>query len=98
MYPRIVSRPGKAAAIVFVVCALGLAWEFRRPWFQGNLAMVDPGQVIRSAQPTSQLPRLGRRYNLKSILNLRGEVPRIGGTWRKCEQPETGIWPFTIFR
>jgi protein tyrosine phosphatase (PTP) superfamily phosphohydrolase (DUF442 family) len=63
---------GKAALAVVFVCALGLVWEFRRPWFQGNLGIVDPGRVIRSAQPTSQLPQLVRDFHLKSILNLRG--------------------------
>jgi protein tyrosine phosphatase (PTP) superfamily phosphohydrolase (DUF442 family) len=58
-----------------VVCALGLVWEFRRPWFQGNLALVDPGRVIRSAQPTSQLPAWVRDFRIKSILNLRGGTP-----------------------
>jgi hypothetical protein len=66
---------GKAAIAVVIVFALGLAWEFRRPWFQGNLGIVDPGRVIRSAQPTSQLPRLVRDFHLKSILNLRGGTP-----------------------
>jgi protein tyrosine phosphatase (PTP) superfamily phosphohydrolase (DUF442 family) len=66
---------GKAAAIVFVVCALSLTWVFRRPWFEGNLAVVDEARVIRSAQPTTQLPRLVTEYNLKSILNLRGGNP-----------------------
>lgn len=63
---------GKIAAVVLFVCALGLVWEFRRPWFQGNLGVVDPGKVIRTAQPTAQLPRWVREFGLKSILNLRG--------------------------
>ena len=57
------------------VCALGLVWEFRRPWFQGNLGIVDPGRVIRSAQPTSQLAQWVKDFQLKSILNLRGGSP-----------------------
>jgi protein tyrosine phosphatase (PTP) superfamily phosphohydrolase (DUF442 family) len=63
---------GKAAVVVVLACAIGLVWEFRRPWFQGNLGIVDPGKVIRTAQPTSQLPQLVKEFHLKSILNLRG--------------------------
>jgi protein tyrosine phosphatase (PTP) superfamily phosphohydrolase (DUF442 family) len=62
-------------AIAAVVGLLGVAWELRRPWFQGNLGIVDPGRVIRSAQPTAQLPRLIREHRLNSILNLRGGSP-----------------------
>ncbi len=49
-----------------------MCWEFRRPWFLGNLGVVDPGLVIRSAQPTSQLDSWARDFGLHSILNLRG--------------------------
>jgi hypothetical protein len=63
------------ASVAAILCAIGLAWEFRRPWFQGNLGVVDPGRVIRSAQPTAELPRLIREYHLGSILNLRGGGP-----------------------
>jgi hypothetical protein len=52
--------------------ALAACWVFRRPWFQGNLAIVDPGRVIRSAQPTTQLGRWIHDYQIRSILNLRG--------------------------
>ena len=73
--PAIVSRPGKPRQLCSWFCALSLTWVFRRPWFEGNLAVVDVGRVIRSAQPTTQLPRLIEEYNLKSILNLRGGNP-----------------------
>jgi hypothetical protein len=62
----------KAAAVVVLVCALALLWVFRRPWFLGNLGVVDTGKVIRSAQPTSELPRWLKQFQLKAILNLRG--------------------------
>jgi protein tyrosine phosphatase (PTP) superfamily phosphohydrolase (DUF442 family) len=74
---------GKAAVIALVVCALSLTWVFRRPWFEGNLAVVDEGRVIRSAQPTSQLPRLVAEYGLRSILNLRGGNP--ADSWYDAE-------------
>jgi protein tyrosine phosphatase (PTP) superfamily phosphohydrolase (DUF442 family) len=63
---------GTAAVLLAIACLVGLCWEFRRPWFQGNLGIVDPGVVIRSAQPTRDLKHWVRDYQLKSILNLRG--------------------------
>jgi protein tyrosine phosphatase (PTP) superfamily phosphohydrolase (DUF442 family) len=66
---------GKAAGVAVFICALAMAWEIRRPLFQGNLGIVDPGRVVRSAQPTSQLPQWVRGHRLKSILNLRGGGP-----------------------
>jgi protein tyrosine phosphatase (PTP) superfamily phosphohydrolase (DUF442 family) len=65
-------RASLAAAGLIVVLVLCLCWVFRRPWFQGNLGIVEAGRVIRSAQPTSQLPGWIRDYGLRSILNLRG--------------------------
>jgi hypothetical protein len=56
---------------VFILILLAV-FAFRRPLFQGNFGVVDPGLVYRSAQPTSDLPRLIREYHLSSILNLRG--------------------------
>ena len=43
-----------------------------RPLVSSNLGTVDPGRVIRAAQPTSQLPQLIKDHHLASILNLRG--------------------------
>ena len=57
-------RPWGCWRTAIIISSIGLAWEFRRPWFQGNLGVVDPGQVIRSAQPTTDLPRLIREYRL----------------------------------
>jgi hypothetical protein len=62
-------------AATAVLLALVLCWVFRRPWFQGNLGVVDAGRVIRSAQPTTQLPGWIRDHQLRSILNLRGGSP-----------------------
>jgi protein tyrosine phosphatase (PTP) superfamily phosphohydrolase (DUF442 family) len=65
----------RTGATVVLVCAIGLSWIFRKPWFLGNLAVVDPGQVMRSAQPTTQLTDWAREYELKSVINLRGGGP-----------------------
>jgi hypothetical protein len=43
-----------------------------RPWLDGNVGVVDPGRVIRSAQPTTGLSGLIKNHHLASILNLRG--------------------------
>jgi len=74
---------GKAAVVAVVVCALSLVLVFRRPWLEGNLGVVDVGRVIRTAQPTSQLPRLVAEYHLRSILNLRGGSP--ADSWYDAE-------------
>ncbi len=62
----------KTAATVVLLCAVSVSWVFRKPWFEGNLGVVDPGQVMRSAQPTTQLNVWARKFELKSVLNLRG--------------------------
>jgi hypothetical protein len=69
---RRLPRVALASSVVVLILALSLGWTFRRPWFQGNLGIVEAGHVIRSAQPTSQLPGWIRDYQLRSILNLRG--------------------------
>jgi protein tyrosine phosphatase (PTP) superfamily phosphohydrolase (DUF442 family) len=71
-------RPWKLAATGVLAWMIATSWVFRRPWFEGNLGVVDPGLVMRSAQPTTQLPDWAKRYRLKSILNLRGGGP---GDW-----------------
>jgi hypothetical protein len=68
-------RLAKTAAVVVLVGTASLCWVFRRPWFQGNFGVVDPGRVMRSAQPTGQLASWVRDYRISSILNLRGGSP-----------------------
>jgi protein tyrosine phosphatase (PTP) superfamily phosphohydrolase (DUF442 family) len=72
---RVRIRPWKLAASVVLAGAVAFAWVFRRPLFEGNLGVVDPGLVIRSAQPATQLTAWAHRYGLKSIVNLRGGGP-----------------------
>jgi len=59
----------RAALILMVLAALV---TFRRPLFQGNFGVVEPGTVYRAAQPQDDLRRWVRMYHLASILNLRG--------------------------
>ena len=90
---------GKIAVVVVFVCALGLVWEFRRPWFQGNLGVVDPGKVIRSAQPTSQLSRWVREFQSQVDPQPAGrKLRRIGGTRPRCGRPTRTAWRTTICR
>ncbi|HKI16923.1 MAG TPA: tyrosine-protein phosphatase [Isosphaeraceae bacterium] len=65
-------RAGTAVAALVFAGSISLGWVFRRPWFEGNLAVLDPGRVIRSAQPTRQLRRWIDGFQLRAILNLRG--------------------------
>jgi predicted protein tyrosine phosphatase len=60
-----------------------LAGLLSRPWLDGNVGVVDPGRVIRSAQPTSGLSRLIETHHLASILNLRGGSSR--DSWYAAE-------------
>jgi hypothetical protein len=55
-----------------VVCASIPAALLSRPWWGSNLGTVDPGRVIRAAQPAGQLRQLIADHHLESILNLRG--------------------------
>ncbi len=57
-----------AFAVLLLACAVGL----RRPLFQGNFGVVDPGRVYRSAQPQSGLEATIRALGLKAVVNLRG--------------------------
>ena len=66
-------RPKRLFRVTMVLLALGaFGWWFRRPLFEGNFGVVDPGQVYRSAQPNGHLSEWAQRYHLAAILNLRG--------------------------
>jgi hypothetical protein len=69
---RAARRAGNVVAALVLAGSISLGWVLRRPWFEGNLAVVDPDRVIRSAQPTSQLSRWIDEFHLRSVLNLRG--------------------------
>lgn len=71
------SRRRVRRAVLALVLALAAfpAALISRPWWGSNLGVVDPGRVIRAAQPTTRLPALIHDYRLASILNLRGGTP-----------------------
>jgi hypothetical protein len=66
----------RAVAGVSLAGSIFLSALLLRPFYGSNLGIVDPGRVIRSAQPTSGLKDMIRDHNLAAILNLRGGSPR----------------------
>lgn len=69
------SRSGRIKLLrrlILVVSLAILAITFRKPLFQGNFGVVDPGRVFRSAQPGGAFPRTIAREGLGSVINLRG--------------------------
>jgi hypothetical protein len=62
----------RIAFIALLAAATVPAGLLSRPWLDGNLGVVDPGRVIRAAQPTTGLSGLIKDHHLASILNLRG--------------------------
>jgi protein tyrosine phosphatase (PTP) superfamily phosphohydrolase (DUF442 family) len=54
----------------------GVSVRFRNFLFQGNVGVVEPGRLYRSAQPRANLEALVREHRLGSILNLRGGSER----------------------
>jgi Tyrosine phosphatase family len=87
---RLRTSIGKAigvGACIFALAVTLFAWEFRRPLFEGNLGVVDPGRAFRSAQPTWRLDRWVNDFHLKSIVNLRGGNP--SDWWYAAEVEKT---------
>ena len=71
-------RTRKLAGVVAIAFALAVAVgaaAWHRFLFLGNVAVVDSGRLIRSAQPKGNLVPLLDRYHPETILNLRG------GSW-----------------
>ena len=66
-------RRGRALRLAAIgLILLAMVVVFRRPLFFGNLGVVDPGRVYRSAQPDANLDALLDESRPASILNLRG--------------------------
>ena len=70
------SIPSRRAAwlrrAIFVAALVAAAIVFRKPLFEGNFGVVDPGRVYRSAQPGNGLAKTIGRESLGAIVNLRG--------------------------
>jgi hypothetical protein len=73
----------KSGLALVLICATPPLSLLVRPWTGSNLGIVEPGRVIRTAQPTWQLPQLIHDYQLASILNLRGGSSK--DWWYKAE-------------
>ncbi len=74
--PRLVKAAG-AASLVFVLSA---GAYFGSLQFDGNIHVVEPGQLVRSAQLSrAGFARVVRDDSIQSILNLRG--PHPGASW-----------------
>lgn len=65
----------RTAALACLIVSLGIGGLLLKPLVTQNIGIVDPGRVIRSAQPTARLGEMIRDYKLASILNLRGGSP-----------------------
>ncbi|MFO0959764.1 MAG: tyrosine-protein phosphatase [Isosphaeraceae bacterium] len=66
------------------------AWAGRRPLWYGNLGVVEPGRVYRSAQPSpGDWPRLRAEIAPASVLNLRGGW--MGDPWYAAEVEQVGV-------
>jgi hypothetical protein len=74
--------------VLFLVATIP-AGLLLRPWLDGNVGVVDPGRVIRSAQPTTGLDKLIKDHHLASILNLRGGSPRDAWYAREIQVAES---------
>jgi hypothetical protein len=61
-----------AVAVAVALAAGACGADFRRIYFGENLGVVDPGRVLRSAQPGAGFRDLVRGRGLRSVLNLRG--------------------------
>jgi protein tyrosine phosphatase (PTP) superfamily phosphohydrolase (DUF442 family) len=75
---RWVLRP---AFVLLLIVSAWIGWT----WKTGNLGTVVPGRVHRSAQlSATQLERVIRGRDIKTVLNLRGENP--AEAWYRAEK------------
>ena len=73
-------RAGIAVAGVMSTCVLTAGTIYVCVQYDGNVHVVQPGLVLRSAQPTSaRLDAIAHQYDIRSVLNLRGD--NAGKPW-----------------
>jgi protein tyrosine phosphatase (PTP) superfamily phosphohydrolase (DUF442 family) len=80
---RLGRRLLRTGIVVVLLSAAAPVCLLLRPLVSSNLGTVDPGRVIRAAQPTTRLPQLIKDHHLASILNLRGGS--FKDTWYESE-------------
>jgi len=69
---------GAGAALLSIVVVAGGVYGAVQ--YDGNVHVVDPGKIVRSAQPTARrLDAIVHRYGVRSVLNLRGD--NTGKPW-----------------
>ncbi|HEX8724161.1 MAG TPA: tyrosine-protein phosphatase [Gemmatimonadaceae bacterium] len=74
-----VPRPVKATGIALLVFVLSAGAFFGSLQLDGNIHVVEPGQLVRSAQLSKAgFARVIRDQGIKSIVNLRGAHPGAG--------------------
>ena len=77
-------RAGAAGAGLLAACLLTAGTVYGVVQYDGNVHVVDPGVVLRSAQPTgARLDEIVHRYAVRSVLNLRGD--NAGKAWYEEE-------------
>ncbi len=82
-----------AGAIALI---LGGTYVYLRYW-RGNFHAVVPGKVYRSAQPSpARLRDWAREYNLKTVINLRGDSSHSFMDAERAVTQELGIELITI--
>lgn len=79
----------KWAGYSVAAAALGLGAYLLGIQLAGNFAIVVPGEIYRSNQPSApELTDYSKRYGIKAVLNLRGAAK--GSTWYKEEIAAAG--------
>lgn len=77
-------RTLKATGLALLVFVLSAGAYFGSLQLDGNIRVVEPGRLVRSAQLSrAQFARVIRRDSIRSIINLRGAHP--GAAWYDAE-------------
>ncbi len=77
-------RSGIVVAALMAACVLTAGTIYIGVQYDGNVHVVEPGMVLRSAQFTgARLDAIAHRYAIRSVLNLRGD--NAGKPWYEEE-------------
>ncbi|MDE3150760.1 MAG: tyrosine-protein phosphatase [Gemmatimonadota bacterium] len=81
---RALRRSLRATGLALLVFVLSAGAYFGSLQLDGNIRVVEPGRLVRSAQLSrAQFTRVIRRDGIRSIINLRGAHP--GAKWYDAE-------------